>query len=129
MAETNSGFPTYPTNRACCSVPHITTLALFFADQAFAAPSLTSPEQLFRLRILEGQKQLPVPFKEEMQATPLFRRWVRTVDGVRISPKEALTYSTLRPQLTTLGSVTGIELPTTPYTFRRGNGEALDTSS
>lgn len=29
----------------------------------------------------------------------------------------------------TLGSITGIELPTSPYTFRRGNGEALDNSS
>ena len=34
-----------------------------------------------------------------------------------------------RPQMITLGSVTGMELPTGPYTFRRGNGEALDNSS
>ncbi|KAL8766093.1 MAG: hypothetical protein Q9194_006371, partial [Teloschistes cf. exilis] len=49
-------------------------LALLFADQAFAAPFLTSSEQLFRLRIVPGQKQLPVPLKEKMAERPLFRR-------------------------------------------------------
>ncbi|KAL9632741.1 MAG: hypothetical protein Q9164_005133 [Protoblastenia rupestris] len=28
-----------------------------------------------------------------------------------------------------LGSITGMELPTGPYTFRRGSGQALDNSS
>ena len=54
-------------NESClllCS--HISVPALLFADQAFAAPSLTSPEQLFRLWIVPGQKQLPVPLKEEI---------------------------------------------------------------
>jgi len=64
-----------------------------------------------------------------MQATPLFRRCKSTVNGVRISEEEGLADSTLRPQMITLGSITGMELPTGPYTFRRGNGEALDNSS
>ncbi len=104
-------------------------LALLFADQAFAASSLTSPEQLFRLRIAPGQKQLLLPLKEEMAERPLFRRCRNTVRNVHISEEEPLADTTLRPQMTNLGVITGMELPTGPYTFRRGNGQALDNSS
>ncbi|KAL9580256.1 MAG: hypothetical protein Q9203_006373, partial [Teloschistes exilis] len=46
-----------------------------------------------------------------------------------ISEEHALADTTLRPQMTNLGSITGMELPTGPYTFRHGNGQALDKSS
>lgn len=64
-----------------------------------------------------------------MQAIPLFRRCKSTVNEVRIAEEEALADSTLHPQMITLGIVTGMELPTSPYNFRRGKGEALDNSS
>ncbi|KAL9582090.1 MAG: hypothetical protein Q9212_003502 [Teloschistes hypoglaucus] len=76
-----------------------------------------------------GQKQLPVPLKEEMAERPLFRRCKNTVESVQISEEQALADTTMRPQMTNLGSITGMELPTGPYTFRRGNGQALDNSS
>jgi len=95
----------------------------------FAAPSLTSPEQLFRLRIAPGQKQLLIPLKEEISERPLFRWCKDTVRNVQVSEEEPLADTTLRPQMTNLGVITGIELPTGPYTFRRGNGQALDNSS
>lgn len=123
------GIPDVPNEPCLLLCPHITMLALLFADQAFAAPSLTSPEQLFRLRIAPGQKQLRVPLKEEMAERPLFRRCRNTVESIRISEEQALADTTLRPQMTNLGSITGMELPTGPYTFRRGNGQALDNSS
>lgn len=109
--------------------PHLNLLTLIFTDQAFAAPELTSAEQLFRLRIPPGQKQLSIPLKETMLHVPLFRRSEFTVNGVRISDDKALPDSILRSRMITLGSVTGMELPTGPYTFRHGNGEALDNSS
>ncbi len=123
------GIPDVPNEPCLLLCPHITMLALLFADQAFAAPSLTSLEQLFRLRIAPGQKQLPVPLKEEMADRPLFRRCKNTVESIQISEEQALADTTLRPQMTNLGSITGMELPTGPYTFRRGNGQALDNSS
>ena len=123
------GIPDVPNEPCLLLCPHIPLLALLFADQAFAAPSLTSPEQLFRLRIAPGQKQLPVPLKEEMAERPLFRRCKNTIKSIQISEEEALADSTLRPQMINLGSITGMELPTGPYTFRRGNGQALDNSS
>ena len=98
-------------------------LALIFADQAFAAPELTSMDQLFRLRIPPGQKQLELPLKQEVQGMPVFRRWKSTIHGVQVSEVEALADITFRPQMITLGSVTGMELPTGPCTFRCGNGK------
>ena len=123
------GIPGVPNEPCLLLCPHITMLALLFADQALAASSLTSPEHLFRLRIALGQKQLPVPLKEEMAERPLFWRYKNAVRGVQISEEEALADTTLRRQMTALGSITGMELPTGPYTFRRGNGQALDNSS
>jgi len=104
-------------------------LALLFADQAFAASSLTLPEQLFCLRIASGQKQLLISLKEKMAERSLFRRCKNTVRNVQISEEEALADTTLRSQIINLGVITGIELLTGPYIFRRNNGQALDNSS
>ncbi len=123
------GIPDVPNEPCLLLCPHITMLALLFADQAFAASSLTSPEHLFRLRIAPGQKQLPLPLKEGLAEIPLFRRCKSNVHGVQISEDEVLAYHTLRSQMIDLGTMTGMELPTGPYTFRRGNGQALDNSS
>lgn len=73
--------------------------------------------------------QQQVPWKDSMLKIPIFRRSVQTTRGVRISPDEPWTGGILRSRMTTLGSVTGMELPTGAYPFRRGNGEALDSSS
>lgn len=123
------GIPDVPNEPCLLLCPHITMLALIFADEAFAVPELTSAEQLFRLRIPSGQNQLELPFKQEVQGMPVFRRWESTIHGAQISEAKALAYTTLRPQMVDLGTITGMELPTNPYTFRRGNGEALDNSS
>ncbi|KAI4086415.1 MAG: hypothetical protein L6R37_008419 [Teloschistes peruensis] len=123
------GIPDIPNEPCLLLCPHITMLALLLADQAFAIPSLTSPEQLFRLRIAPGQKQLPVPLKEEMAERPLFRRCKNTVGGIQISEEQVLADTALPTQMTNLGIITGMELPTGPYTFRRGNGQTLDNSS
>ncbi|KAL8799612.1 MAG: hypothetical protein Q9182_005763, partial [Xanthomendoza sp. 2 TL-2023] len=50
------GIPDVPNKPCLLLCPYITMLALHFADQAFAASSLTLSEQLFRLRIAPGQK-------------------------------------------------------------------------
>lgn len=123
------GIPDVPNEPCLLLCPHITMFALLFADRVFAPPSLTSPEQLFRLRVAPGQKQLPVPLKEEMAERPLVRRCKNAVENIQISEEQALAPSTLRSQMTNFGSITGMELPTVPYTFRRGNGQAFDNSN
>ena len=104
-------------------------VSLLFGDQAFATPGLTGPEQLFGLRVPPGLNQQPVPIKDSMSGVPVFRRLESTVYGLRVSRTAAATDDWLRGQLASLGEVTGFELPVGPYCFRRGNGEALDSSS
>ncbi|KAJ9644078.1 hypothetical protein H2199_003946 [Coniosporium tulheliwenetii] len=120
--------PDIPSEPCILLCAQTTFLALAFLDQAFAAPDLTSPEQLYSLNVLPGQNQQPLPWREEMEDVPLFRKSERTAHGIELS-SDTLPYSTLRPRMRALGEVTGIELPVGAYCFRRGNGEALDNSS
>ncbi|MCJ1473139.1 hypothetical protein MMC13_001790 [Lambiella insularis] len=123
------GIPDVPSEPCLLLCSQISFLTLAFADDAFAAHDLTSLEILFRLGVLSGQKQQPVPWKEGKLKTPIFRRSLQTVSGNRISPDEFWTTGVLHSRMVTLGNITGIELPTGAYTFRRGNGESLDNSS
>lgn len=71
------------TNLAFCPITHFLALA-------FAAPDLVSPEQLFKLNVIVGLNEQPLPWKESMRNIPLFRRSVCTKDGVQISLNQAL---------------------------------------
>lgn len=104
-------------------------LSLVFADQAFAAPDITGPEAFFRLRVPSMLNQQELPIKESMATVPIFRKLVHTVHGLQVSPTLPATYNWLRDRLETLGAVTGFDLPVGSYCFRRGSGEALDSSS
>lgn len=102
-------------------------LSLMFADQAF--DGLTEPEQLFRLKVTPGLHEQRLPIKEEWQRTPIFRRLKHEAHGVVVSPDLAATASWLRDKLNALGKATGFYFPVGPYCFRRGAGEAFDSSS
>lgn len=65
----------------------------------------------------------------EMRYIPLFRQSINIVNGVYISNDQALPDSVLQSWMITFGSITGMELPTSLYTFCRGNGKAFDNSS
>jgi hypothetical protein len=104
-------------------------LSLAFADGAFAAPELTEPEQLFQLRVPPGLNQLEVPIENSKMEMPLFRSLQRSHHGNEVSDSTTITDKWLRERMKHLGEVTGFSLPVGPYCFRRGNGEALDSSS
>ncbi|KAK6419878.1 hypothetical protein LTR95_017003 [Oleoguttula sp. CCFEE 5521] len=104
-------------------------LSLIFADEAFAAPNLNTPQQLFRLRITPGLNQQELPINESMASTPIFSALQAMVKGTKVSRTASVTDNWLRRNVKELGLATGFELPVGPYCFRRGNGEALDSSS
>ena len=123
------GIPEVPSEPCLLLCPHIVLLGLVFADKAFAAPGLTGPDQLFRLRVPAGLNQQELPIKNSMSEVPLFRRLMRSHYGIEVSDTAAATDKWLRERMKHLGEVTGFALPVGPYCFRRGNGEALDSSS
>jgi hypothetical protein len=56
---------------------HVLLLGLIFADDAFAAPNLTTAEQLSRLDIRPGYEQLPLLLKPSMANIPVFCKSVK----------------------------------------------------
>jgi hypothetical protein len=61
--------------------PHVILGGIIFANGAFAAPNLTTPEKVSTLDIEPGYNQLPLPFKPEMANVPIFRSIIRTLTG------------------------------------------------
>jgi hypothetical protein len=120
------GIPDVPSEPCLLLCPQVMLLSLLFTDQAFAAPGLAGPEQLFRLRVPPGLNQQQIPIKDSMSGLPTFRRLESTVHGLKVSPTATATDNWLRGQLANLGEVTGFELPVGPYCF---DGEAPDSSS
>ena len=123
------GIPEVPSEPCLLLCPHVMLLSLAFADGAFAAPDLTEPKQLFDLRGPPGLNQLEVPIKSSKMEMPLFRSLGRSHRGKEVSDTTTITDKWLRERMKHLGDVTGFALPVGPYCFRRGNGEALDSSS
>ena len=99
---------------------------LIFDDQAFAAPSLTTPERVSMLEIEPGYNQLPLPMKPEMADTPIFRSAIRTLYGWTISPSKPLTYAVVRSSMRRIGQITGFKQVTRPYALRYGAGKAFN---
>jgi len=119
--------PQIPTEPCLLLCPPVTLLSLIFADDAF--DGLTSPEQLFQLKVTPGLNELQLPINEKWGSTPVFRRLASSVNGVVVSADVPATDDWLRDKLKMLGEVVGFDLPVGPYCFRRGAGEAFDGSS
>ncbi|KAK5736002.1 hypothetical protein LTS12_026303 [Elasticomyces elasticus] len=111
----------------CC--PQVVLLGLLFADNAFASERLTGPDKLSSLRVPKNLHQLSIPIKESLAAVPIFRAVTQNASGYMISPTAQATANWLRQQFKRWGEGTGFELPLKPYGFRRGHGEALDSSA
>lgn len=64
-----------------------------------------------------------------MQHNLLFRQSENTMNGIRIFNDQTLPDSAFWSWMIKLESITGMELPTGPYTFWYGNSKALNNSS
>lgn len=58
-----------------CVISHL--IALAHDDKAFAAPDLTSPEKVFKLRVKPGLRSQPITWKKRKLDTPVFRLFVK----------------------------------------------------
>lgn len=112
--------------------PQVILLGLLFADGAFARLDgeriLTSASQLLDLDIPEDTYQLEFNLDPGLSDIPILRRSERTLDGIRISDVEALTYNILLPWIKCIGKISTIRQIVRPYSLRYGAGKALDNS-
>ena len=105
--------------------PQVYFLGKAFVNHAFAG--IDSPEQLDRLRIHPRCNQQRLPWKKSTLDTPVFRRSVAGLDGIEISPTEALRDSTFRPWVKKAGEEAGFEQVVGPYSLRRAAGKEFDS--
>ncbi|KAJ5982545.1 hypothetical protein N7451_012645 [Penicillium sp. IBT 35674x] len=112
--------------------PHVFLLGLLFADRAFdrvdGEEVLVSANQLPQLRIRDQCNELRLQLDPMMDDVPVFRMSERSLNGIGISPCNALPYSTIEPWVKRMGVITGIKQVTRPYSLRYGAGSALDSS-
>ena len=107
-----------------CPITHFVSLAL--ADNAFEAPSMTTPERIFEHKVWGPVLCTPLSWKQEKLKTPVFRRDESTADGRITSSKTALPYSQLQDCMDRLGKAAGFLEKLTSYCFRRGTANAVD---
>jgi hypothetical protein len=70
-----------------------------FADSAFKNSKLTSPEQIYKLKVPEGQDRLQLQWDDDWKDRPLFR----DIDGLEIALEKAIKYPKVRGALIHLG--------------------------
>jgi hypothetical protein len=93
---TRSRSPRSCSTRSCCLAPTATFPGILFRHCAFRASSLVSPAQLDSLAIHPGERELPLPLREDPAGARFFRRAVKTLIGYELSPTKPITYG-MRP--------------------------------
>ncbi len=116
-------------NLAFCPVLHVLSLA--FADQAFRSRWIRKPADLFSFDIQEerGLQAIPLEWKDDILATPLFRKGERAVSWYQTSATSGWTYHDARNAIVRLGKGAGLKNPLAMYDGRRGFGEAIDSTN
>jgi hypothetical protein len=109
-------------NPLFCIVSHISSLA--FEDKAFGIPELV-PEQLFALKARNGWSQ-PIPWKKDKLDVPIFRRAIKTNQGVYTSKEHSLPYQQYHGWVVRLGEALDFVDALTTYCLRQNLGNAIN---
>jgi hypothetical protein len=105
-----------------CPITHL--LALAVVDDAFEAPSLTTPERIFKHKVWGPVLCTPLKWKQNKLKTPIFRREECFADEPALV--RPLSYSQFRHCLNRLGVAAGFKERLTSYCFRRGTANVVD---
>ncbi|CCF41454.1 C2H2 finger domain-containing protein [Colletotrichum higginsianum] len=109
--------------------PHVFLLGILFRHQAFRASSLTSPDQLKRLDICPGELELPLPLREDLNDTYIFRRAILTATGYVLSVNEPISEAMMGAFFKRVGELLGLAYPTILYSLRYNGANEYDQSA
>ncbi|XP_044723688.1 nucleoplasmin-like protein [Hirsutella rhossiliensis] len=109
--------------------PHIFLLGILFRHRAFRATSLNSPAQLANLDIHPEERELPLPLKDDLKDTYIFRRAMKTFTGYELSQDKPLSYQMIAQWIRRVGEILGLEYPTIPYNLRYNAANEFDRSA
>ena len=107
---------------------HIFLLGILFQHRAFQASSLRSPSCLASLDIHKGEKELPLPLRDDLKETPIFRRAIKTLVGYEMSADKPISYQMMAQWVRRIGEILGLEYPTIPYNLRYNAANEFDRS-
>ncbi|KAK1974959.1 C2H2 finger domain-containing protein [Colletotrichum cereale] len=109
--------------------PHVFLLGILFRHRAFRAPSLTSPDQLKKLDICPGELELPLPLREDLNDTYIFRRAISTGTAYVLSPDEPISEAMMGAWFKRIGELLGLEYSTILYSLRYNAANGFDQSA
>lgn len=107
--------------------PHVFLLGILFRHQAFRARNLTSPDQLDKLDIHPGELELPLPLREDLNDTYVFRRVMETVTGYTMS-SEPVSNAMMDYRFKRVGELLGLEYDTIFYSLRYNAANGFEQS-
>ena len=111
---------------AMCPILHFVAIA--FADDAFH-PRLVnaglSPRSLHNFSSPDGRITIDFTFKDDILEIPIFRCSQRSIQGLQVDPKRALSANSISFWMKRLGQRAGFEYPLQPYALRREVGTEL----
>jgi len=109
-----------------CPILHFVAIA--FADNAFhpklAAAGLT-PYTLHSFSCPDGRITVDFAFRDGILDIPIFRRVTRSLQGVQVDPRKALSANSFAYWMKRLGQRAGFEHSFLPYCLRREVGTEL----
>jgi Protein of unknown function (DUF3435) len=98
-------------------------LALAFADNAFR--DVSTPEELFSLRIPEGEDLLPLPWKPEIQDIHILKQWTKSGNTKPLNRRAFESY--LAELSIRTGYQTSVQTSVKPHYIRRGVANRVDS--
>jgi len=101
---------------------------MLFKIQAFKSPSITSPEKLYSLNVLDGLNEQQLPLRDDLNNDFVFCKVIETAGGVALARHLQLSSASVRYRMKIGGQITGFAQITKPYVLRDGAAKALNES-
>ena len=115
-------------HRSLLLSPYIFLLAILFRYKAFLLSLFTSPENIERLNIHLGENELPLPLRDDLDGTYIFRKAFKTLTSYEISENVPITYSIMSGWIKKIGQILGIKYNIILYSLRYFTGNKLNQS-
>ena len=101
---------------------------MLFKIQAFKSPSISSPEKLYSLNVLDGLNEQQLPLRAELSDDFIFCQVEETACGVALARHLQLSSNSVRYRMKIGGQITGFAQVTKPYVLRDGAAKGLNES-
>jgi hypothetical protein len=99
-----------------------------FKTRSSTGSVLDCPENLYRLRVLEGLGQQQLKLKDEILDKFVFCQVERDITGFHLALEKQMTASMLRSRMRRVGEITGMDDITKPYNLRYAGAKAFNQS-